>query len=70
MPKNQSSTEKMKPVLINQGIGFEWDIIPNYFNKNSYDSDETDRVRKIKLLFLLIKYNKYNWEKRILLVII
>lgn len=31
------------------GIGFEWDVTPNYFNKNNSESDDSDKVRPNKL---------------------
>lgn len=35
---------KNKETLIKGGIGFEWDVKSNYFNKNNCVSDDSDRV--------------------------
>ncbi|VVC37292.1 Tetratricopeptide repeat-containing domain,Suppressor of forked,Tetratricopeptide-like helical [Cinara cedri] len=48
MNKRPKKVENMKPILINQGIGFEWNITPNYFNKNNSDSDESDREQSVE----------------------
>lgn len=28
-----------------EGVGFEWDVTPDYFNKRDGESDDSDRVR-------------------------
>lgn len=37
--------QKNKRALTYEGVGFEWDVTPNYFNKHDGESEESDRVR-------------------------
>lgn len=54
MSEKTNKSQNNKRILTNEGIGFEWDVTPNYFNKNNCESDESDRVRHKK--YLLINY--------------
>jgi len=42
---SKKTVHKKKPILTNEGIGFEWDVTPNYFNKNNSESEDSDKVR-------------------------
>lgn len=44
---------KKKQILTNEGIGFEWDVTHNYFNKNNSESEDSDKVRHNKFLIKL-----------------
>lgn len=41
-----------RQILTNEGFGFEWDVTPNYFNKNNSESEDSDKVRHKKLKFI------------------
>lgn len=49
-----SKRSKKDQVLTNERIGFEWDVTPNYFNKNNDDSDDSDEVSLNKFLSYVI----------------
>ncbi|KAE9534501.1 hypothetical protein AGLY_008591 [Aphis glycines] len=40
---SKKTVHKKKPILTNEGIGFEWDVTPNYFNKNNSESEDSDK---------------------------
>lgn len=50
MSKRAVIVQDNKPILSKEGIGFEWDVTPNYFNKNNCDSDDSDKVSGYMLL--------------------
>lgn len=45
MNKRSKNIQKNNQILTKEGIGFEWNVTSNYFNKNNCESDESDRVR-------------------------
>lgn len=46
---SKKSMHNKKQILTNEGIDFEWDVSPNYFNKNNSESEDSDKVRLYKL---------------------
>lgn len=42
MNKRSKNVQKNNQILTKEGIGFEWNVTSNYFNKNNCESD---RVR-------------------------
>lgn len=57
MSKKVNKVPNDKQILTSKGIGFEWNVAPNYFNKNNYESDESETVRHIivKCYFVFFK---------------
>jgi len=56
MSERVDKKQNDKQILINEGIGFEWNVTPNYFNKNNCESDDSDRVRRNISLINVILY--------------
>jgi len=42
---SKKTMHNKRPILPNEGFGFEWDVTPNYFNKNNSESEDSDKVR-------------------------
>ncbi|XP_060834850.1 protein RRP5 homolog [Rhopalosiphum padi] len=40
---SKKTMHKKKQILTNEGIGFEWDVTHNYFNKNNSESEDSDK---------------------------
>lgn len=57
MSKRPVKVQDNKPILTKEGIGFEWDVTPNYFNKNNCDSDDSDKVSRDMLMFKIKFYD-------------
>lgn len=52
MIKRSKKVQNHNQTLTKKGIGFEWNVTTNYFNKHNCESDESDRVRQYIINYL------------------